>query len=133
MSRTRTDASRTGMTLIEVMVALTILGVIMIGLGRFTTDFARTVSEAGNRSTASDLVAERLETVKSGGRYDLIESQFQGSETSVVGFKGFARRTMIQHIGGAASDSVDYKVVTVEVTGPRLSKPVRKSTVISSF
>lgn len=125
--------SRAGMTLIEVMVALTILAIVMIGLGRFTTDFARTVSEAGNRSTASDLVAERLETVKSGGRYDLIETQFQGNETTIVGFGGFARRTMVNHVGGAPSDSVDYKVITVEVTGPRLSKAVRKSTVISSF
>jgi hypothetical protein len=40
---------------------------------------------------------------------------------------------MVLHVGGNPADSVDYKVVTVEVTAPRLSKPVRKSTVISSF
>jgi prepilin-type N-terminal cleavage/methylation domain-containing protein len=121
------------MTLVEVLVALTILSVVMLGLGTFTTNFARTVSEAGIRSTASDLVADRLEVVKSGSRYDLLESQFQGTESTIAGHPGFARRTTILHVGGSPMDSVDYKVVTVEVQAPRLSKPVRKSTVISSF
>ena len=132
MTRRRTT-DRKGMTLVEVLVALTILSVVMLGLGTFNTNFARTVSEAGIKSTASDLVADRLEVVKSGSRYDLIESNFQGSESSIPGHGGFARRTMVLHVGGSPADSVDYKVVTVEVTAPRLSKPVRKSTVISSF
>ena len=132
MTRAR-GFTRKGMTLVEVLVALTILSVVMLGLGTFTTNFARTVSEAGIKSTASDLVADRLEVVKSGSRYDLIESNFQGAESSIPGYAGFSRRTMVLHVGGAPADSVDYKVVTVEVTAPRLTKPVRKSTVISSF
>ena len=132
MTRERT-AQPKGMTLVEVLVALTILSVVMLGLGTFTTNFARTVSESGIKSTASDLVADRLEVVKSGSRYDLIESNFQGTESSIPGHGGFSRRTMVLHVGGTPADSVDYKVVTVEVTAPRLSKPVRKSTVISSF
>lgn len=132
MTRARMH-DRKGMTLVEVLVALTILSVVMLGLGTFTTNFARTVSETGIKSTASDLVADRLEVVKSGSRYDLIESQFQGTEPSIPGYAGFSRRTMILHVGGSPADSVDYKVVTVEVTAPRLSKPMRKSTVISSF
>lgn len=132
MTRARRKA-RKGMTLVEVLVALTILSVVMLGLGTFTTNFARTVSEAGIKSTASDLVADRLEVVKSGSRYDLLESQFQGTESTIAGHPGFTRRTRILHVGGSPMDSVDYKVVTVEVQAPRLSKPVRKSTVISSF
>jgi prepilin-type N-terminal cleavage/methylation domain-containing protein len=121
------------MTLVEVLVALTILSVVMLGLGTFTNNFARTVSEAGVKSTASDLVADRLEVVKSGSRYDLIETNYQGTESTISGHTGFSRRTMVLHVGGSPADSVDYKVVTVEVTAPRLTKAVRKSTVISNF
>lgn len=132
MSRIR-RAARRGMTLVEVMVALTILGIVMLGMGRFTTNFARTVSDAGIRSTASDLVADRLETVKSTGRYDLIESLYQGTESTLPGHPGYTRQTLVAHIGGAPTDSVDYKVVTVSVSAPRMTTPVKKSTVISSF
>jgi prepilin-type N-terminal cleavage/methylation domain-containing protein len=130
---TRSAERRRGMTLIEVLIAMTILSVIIIGLGGFSTNFARTVSQTGMKSTASDLVADRIETVKAGGRYDLLETQFQGTESAVTGHPGFTRKTMILRVGGAPTDSVDYKVVTVEVTAARLPKPVRKSTVISSF
>ena len=131
--RRRPMVARRGMTLVEVLVALTILSVVMLGLGKFTTNFARTVSESGIKSTAGDLVADRLEVVKSGSRYDLIETNFQGTEASIPGHAGFSRRTMVLHVGGSPADSVDYKVVTVEVMAPRLSKAVRKRTVISSF
>ena len=77
--RRRPMVARRGMTLVEVLVALTILSVVMLGLGKFTTNFARTVSESGIKSTAGDLVADRLEVVKSGSRYDLIETNFQAS------------------------------------------------------
>lgn len=126
-------ARRDGMTLIEVLVALTIMSVVMLAMGNFTANFARTVSEAGNKSTASDLVADRLETVKASGRYDLIETTYQGTETNPLGHVGFTRKTQVQRVGGSPADSVDYKVITVEVSAPRLTAPVRKSTVISSF
>jgi len=124
---------RRGISLIEVLIALSILGGVLLGMGHFSVLFARTITEAGTRSTASDLVADRIEAVKTNGRYDNLETTFNGTENAVAGFPRFTRRTLIQRIGGAASDSVDYKVVTVTVTAPRLSSPVKKSTVISNF
>jgi type II secretory pathway pseudopilin PulG len=121
------------MTLIEVMIAITILAAVMLSLGSFTTAFSRTVTQSNVRSTASDLAVSRMETVKSSGRYDQIETLFQGTESTLQGYPGYSRETQILHIGGSPSDSVDYKVITVVVSAPRLSTPVRKSTVISSF
>jgi prepilin-type N-terminal cleavage/methylation domain-containing protein len=134
MTRTRTRrGARRGMTIVEVLVALTVLGVVMIGMGRYTADFARTVSQAGVRSSASDLVVDRIETIKASGRYDILETTYSGIESGIPGYTGFTRRTQIVHRGGTAADSVDYKIVTVSVTGPRLTTPVKKTTVISSF
>ena len=126
-------SKRSGLSLIEVLIALSILGGVLLGMGHFSVLFARTVTEAGTRSTASDLVADRLESVKANGRYDNLETVFNGTEAAVTNFSKFRRTTLIRRIGGAPSDSVDYKVVTVTVTGPRLVTPVKKSTIISSF
>ena len=129
----RSARKRTGLSLIEVMIALSILGGVLLGMGHFSVLFARTVTEAGTRSTASDLVADRIESVKANGRYDNLETVFNGTESAVSGFSKFSRTTLIRRIGGAPSDSVDYKVVTVTVRGPRLTTPVKKSTIISNF
>jgi prepilin-type N-terminal cleavage/methylation domain-containing protein len=121
------------MTLVEVLVALAILGIVILGMGRYAVGFARTVSEANIRSIASDLVADRIETVKSYGRYATLETTYAGTETSIPGYRGYARTTRILRVGGTPRDSVDYKVVTVSVTGPQFATPVKKSTVIPSF
>ncbi|MDQ3697619.1 MAG: prepilin-type N-terminal cleavage/methylation domain-containing protein [Gemmatimonadota bacterium] len=133
MTRHNRPAQRAGMSLPEVLVALTILGIMMVGMSRFTVDFARTVTQTGVRSSAGDLVTDRIETIKANGNYATIESYFAGTEASIPGYPGFTRQTQILRVGGTPADSMDYKVITVSVTGPRLAYPARKTTVISSF
>ena len=42
-------------------------------------------------------------------------------------------RTQMIRIGGAITDSVDYKLVTVTVTHPAMRKTVTKTTAIAAF
>ena len=51
----------------------------------------------------------------------------------MTGYPGFVRQTLVQHVGGAPTDSVDYRVVTVEVRSARLPSPMRKTTLIAAF
>ena len=115
------------------LIALTIFGVVMVNMGVFAVKFTRAVGDAGVKSTASDLAVDRLESVKAAGRYDLLETTFNGTETAIPNFPRFTRTTLIKHIGGQPTDSVDYKIVTVSVLGPKLTTPVTKSTIIGSF
>jgi hypothetical protein len=39
----------------------------------------------------------------------------------------------VQHIGGTAKDSIDYRVVTVIVSSKRLTAPIRKTTIIAPY
>jgi Tfp pilus assembly protein PilV len=125
--------ARLGMTLMEVMVALILLAGVLLSLGKFSASLARTSGTSRLLATATQLVSDRIGTVKGAPRYTAIESLFVATETNISGFKDFKRVTMVKRIGGKATDSIDYKIITVEVSNPSLTKSVRKSTIIAPF
>lgn len=120
------------MTLFEVIIALVILCMVMLGMGSFVVQFVRGTRTAAEVSTAIDLVSDRIETVKGAATYAGIDSMAT-TEASVVNYSGFRRVTMVTHTGGGSTDLVDYRAVTVTVIGPGMSTPVKKSTFIAKF
>jgi Tfp pilus assembly protein PilV len=123
---------RRGLSLVEIVVALTILTGAMMGLAQFGVHFTQTLTSTRQRSTALDLAADRLEDVKVSSTYASIDS-YAGTEVSPNGAKNFTRKTIVTRVGGASSSIVDYKIVTVEVTGAAIALPVRKTTIIANF
>lgn len=124
--------SRRGMSLVEIVVALTILTGAMLGLGAFGVRFTQTMTRTRITSTALDLVTDRLEEVKVSQTYAGIDA-FVSTETAPNGMTGYKRTTMVTRVGGAANSVVDYRIVTVEVRGPASTLAVRKSTIIASY
>ena len=124
---------RSGMTLIEVIVAMTLLAGALLAMGAFIARYAKIAGAMSIRSEANELVADRLESVKGATKYSTIETVYSGSEPSIPNHPGFARQTLVTHTGGTPPSPDDYKTVTVIVTGPALSKPAKKSTVVSVF
>ena len=132
-SRTR---PRRGLTLVEVIVSLAILGGVLLALGMFSARLSQATSSARIRVTAGQLVAERLEQVKSAPRYTAIESLYVATEANITGPDSvgrFTRRTWVTRIGGQVSDTIDYKIVTVQVSEANQPGTVRKTTVIAPF
>jgi prepilin-type N-terminal cleavage/methylation domain-containing protein len=129
----RRPARPRGMTLVEVIVALVLMAGVLLAMGRFSGALAHTTGTARVTATATQLVADRLEQVKSAPRYTAIESLYVATENSIGGFTGYTRQTTVKRVGGTATDSIDYKIVTVQVSNGALPKPVRKSTVIAPF
>lgn len=125
--------TRRGMTLVEVLVALVLMAGVLLAMGRFSGSLAHTTGTARVTATATQLVADRLEQVKSAPRYTAIESLYVATEGSISGFTGFTRQTFVKRVGGLATDSIDYKIVTVQVSNSALANAVRKSTVIAPF
>lgn len=127
--------ARAGFSLAEVVVALAILTAALLGLALFVSRMAHATSDSRLLGTATELVTNRIETIKGSTDYASIDT-FATTETSIPGsssYAGFTRQTLILHVGGGVSDSVDYRVVTVIVTNPVMSAPVRKTTAIASF
>jgi prepilin-type N-terminal cleavage/methylation domain-containing protein len=124
---------RSGLTLVEVIVALGILGGVMLGLGMFSVRLSQATSAARLRISAAQLASQRLEAAKGSPRYTAVESLWVATEATIANNPGFARRTWVTRVGGAVHDTIDYKIVTVQVTNPQMSGNVRKTTVIAPF
>ena len=125
-------AARAGMTLVEVIIAIVILSSVLLGMSVFVANFARKNNENRIRAKAGELASQRLEEIKGVASYDSIETKFAKTESGIAGYAGFTRQTVVKRIGGASQTS-DYKVITVVVTAPRLGTPLKKTTMVSSF
>ena len=126
-------SNRSGMTLIEVIVAMVLLTGAMLSMGAFIARYANVSGTVQRRIEANELVADRLEEVKGALKYSVIETVFAKTEPSITGHPGLTRQTLVTHTGGAAPSLYDYKTVTVIVNGPGLKTPSKKTTVISIF
>lgn len=121
------------MTLVEVLIAVVILGGAVLSMGGYMTRFQRAVSESNARAVGSQLAADRLELVKGSTDYFTIESMWEATEPTIVGFPGYSRQTVIVRVTGTPGAPLDYWMVTVIVTGPRLATPVKHSSAIARF
>jgi len=132
LMRLRFSRTRRGMTLIETMVAITILATALIGLGDFMGHFAHTTKVSALQQRALDLASDRIDSVKHCNNYASIDSM-AGTQAIAADSSTYSLQTIVDHVGGGPSDTVDYRVVTVAVTMPTVQTPVRKTTIISAF
>jgi prepilin-type N-terminal cleavage/methylation domain-containing protein len=104
--------NRSGFTLIEVLVAMVLLGFAVLGVQAAVTDrFVRNVGMEDQRAIAHQLAADRIAAVQNDPRYTGISSNYAGSEDPVSGFAGYRRDTFVR-------ESTGYTVVTVQVLTP---------------
>ena len=124
---------RAGMTLIEVMIAITILAVATLGMAGFMGKFARIAAASDVKNTANELASVRLEQIKNAPRYAAIDTLYPGTQVLASPYAGFTRKTIVTHTGGGSSDLYDYRTVTVIVSNPQLAVPIKRSTMIAAF
>jgi len=121
------------MTLIEIMIALTILATVLLGMGQFAFNFSRIERQSEARTIAVNLAEARLAAVRSSPNYSGLSANFAATETSITGFPGFTRTTTVTHTGGPLPTYTnDYTTITVTVTGPPLKTPVTKTIVVAA-
>ena len=127
---------RSGMTLIEVIVAITILTGALLVLGAFSARFSQASSQAHLVVTANEIAASRLDDARTAASYsaiDLLKSAATGDTIDADGTR-FVRITTVSRVGGTAiTDSLDYRLVTVAVSHPSMRKIVTKTTAVAAF
>lgn len=125
---------RRGFTIVEVLVAVTILGGVVLGMTEFTRRFTRSTADSAVLARASDLATEQLETVKAWRVYGTLVATYNGATATFTGdtpYRGLTRRTIVARTGPTAT--TDHTTVTVEVTGGGLASPVKRTTIIAAF
>lgn len=120
-----------GFTLIEVMVALVILAVVLLGLGAATGTLVSRVADSGRKEVAVELTQDRLTRIQIDPAYDSLEARYASTGDSVPGHPGFTLSTSIVHWGGS-NQAEDYKVVTVQVDAIGLAKPVERTVTVGA-
>lgn len=124
------------MTIIEVLFAIVILSGVMLSLSRFGQGFARASRDATYLSEASDLAAARLDAILAHNDYASLGTRFNGTVEpapnaaypSMAGYSGYERRTAVAFV---TTDTARYARITVTVSSPKLSAPLRKSVIVS--
>jgi prepilin-type N-terminal cleavage/methylation domain-containing protein len=120
--------TRRGFTLVEVMVALVMLTIVALGLGRFVGSFLRSTSDSNVRIVATSVANERLELIRADPRYTRLRTLYgaatPGADT--LGFPGFPtmrRRTVIIR-DTTSTARRDLTTITVRVTHPSMRDTV---------
>src|SRR5215216_4744720 len=99
-------AGRTGMTLVEVIIAMAILVGVLFVLGGFSAKYAQASGQARLTITANELAAQRLDAVRTQPSYSAV-ALLAGTTTTRADFTTFTIATATRRIGGAPTDSVD--------------------------
>jgi prepilin-type N-terminal cleavage/methylation domain-containing protein len=124
-------SGRRGFTLIEVILALTILLVVLMLLATSTGRTVHTAATSSAQAAAQELAMDRVELIRADPRYDALETLYAGTETSFPTLPGYSRTTRIVRVGGTGQAN-DYKRITVTVTGPGLTAPLARSTTVAA-
>ncbi len=127
------NAKRDGFTLIELMVALIIMGGVLLSSAEYFRRFSRTNATTSLANTALDLSTQRLEEIKVDRNY-LGLGSWVATETNLsclpAGAGCFTRVTQGVRTNNAWNDHWHF---TVTVTHIRMTRSVVKTTAIARF
>lgn len=122
-----------GVTLIEVIIAMVILTVVLLAMGSFAVNFTRGVRQSDARTIAVNLADQRLSEIRSSPNYSNLEATFVATEATIAGFPRYTRVTQIVRTGGPLPlNPNDYKTVTVTVTAPGITNPIKKTIIVAA-
>lgn len=121
--------NQNGFTLVEVMIALLILAVVMLGVAGTTGAVLLQAAEDDRETTAVELVHDRIEVVLTDPDYEGLEDEYAGAENGLPGAPDMTRTTTITSMTVPGEGAIDAKKVSVKVTGDGLGEPVARTVV----
>lgn len=127
----RRAIGRKGFTLIEIMIALVVLSIVVIGMSSATGNFLHQVTIDDITVSAIALADDRVETILMDPNYQGLDTAYVATESSFPGLPGITRATVITRVGGSGQ-SQDHKRIVVTVSGPGLQAPIKRSATVAA-
>lgn len=127
----RAEQSEQGFTLVEVVVALVILSVAVLGLSGSAAGLGQAAARAELRALAMESVQDRISRVRLDPRYGDLDSIYSGVDTNLLGIAGLTRTTTVTHVLQTNPVDLDYKRIHVVVSGAQLGEDIGRYIIIA--
>jgi len=122
--------SRDGFSLVEVVVALTILSVAVLGLSASVMSLTTSAASAELKALALEAADDRIVELRMDPRYASLDTLYSGTETGIV-MTGGTRVTTVTHVQ-SSDPPLDFKRISVTVTLPHLPAPISRQIVVAA-
>lgn len=120
---------RPGFSLIELIIALVLLTVTLVGIQAATSRYLHTVATGDRQAVAAQIARDRIEEIRIDPIYDGLAARYAETNTSVLDPPEFTRDTRITTVVDRTGDQItEFTRITVTVRGPGLIEPVTRST-----
>ncbi|HEX7118548.1 MAG TPA: prepilin-type N-terminal cleavage/methylation domain-containing protein [Longimicrobiales bacterium] len=120
--------TRGGFTIVELLVALVLLTVGVLGLQMVTGRMLRTVSTLDRRAIAAQIAEDRIEQVRADPSYGSLTVRYGEEAAPLPEYPGLTRETLVVRQRDSTETGVtDFTRITVVVEGAGLSSPVTRS------
>jgi prepilin-type N-terminal cleavage/methylation domain-containing protein len=118
-----------GFTLIEVILAVTILSSVTLMMAAPAAKYMSTTAKSQRRIAASAAADAQIALVRMYPNYDSLRVKFDSTRSNVP-FAGFTRQTQVIRTGAGTNGDVTRVVVTI--TGPGLVTPIKRTATIAA-
>lgn len=116
--------AREGFTLVEVIVALMLLSIAVLGLQLVAASMIRQTTQSQVRMSAAQLAEDRIDLIRLEPVYANVGG-YAATEGAITGFPNYTRTTTIYaRRDSTAAGITDYKRVSVAVSAPGLATPI---------
>jgi prepilin-type N-terminal cleavage/methylation domain-containing protein len=124
-----------GFTIIEILVAIVILGVLAVGVARFSAGFATALTNSSVRVVAAGAALDRMQLIRADPSYtSLVPKYNAGAGADTTGFPDFPRMHRLTYVvrDQSGTPARDRTTVTVKVIDPGMPDTVSVTSVIAS-
>lgn len=134
MLNPRRTSNRSGFTLVELVIALVILMVAVLGTAQMSARLSRTGAEAELSAKAQQAAEDRISEARMELRYSALDTLFSALESDIPGLPGFTRTTEVTHTRRtlAGGGIEDFRTILVTVSGPFLGSPIMRALIIAA-
>lgn len=123
---------REGFTLIEVIVAIVVLAVSVMGLQLVAATMLQQTGNAQIQLTAAQLAEDRIDFIMLEPVYDSLP-RYVATENNIANYPGFIRQTTMSRTrDSTAAGITDFRRITVRVTAPQLNRAVVRTVTVGA-
>lgn len=121
--------NREGFTLIEVIMAVTILASVTLMMAAPASKFLSTTAKSQRRILASAAADAQIALVRMYPNYDSLRIKYDSTKSNVP-FPGFTRQTTVVRTGTGTPADITRVIVTISGTG--LVTPIKRTATIAA-